>query len=716
MRPITVSLALLLVLGVVLANPAISDYMYAGENQTGSDAFTAFDSTYEIIIIDGHESLMIKDGELISDESEIEAALYQHYVAQYYPDEEQISNLTAYLELYHASRENGDLWKDVEEEECRMGIFLHAFPCTNDTIPTNFQEGKANDCYLTASVLCEEYGDYLGCSDPVMIMPLLQDFALSSNGMTAIQEDVAEELANVTEGNIYDVLMELQADIETMRAYEEKLETTKLRVPNMAAGDECRDCHGICPPIVIDEEHLDAAEDLVDDLLEEVHYIGEYEELAVQIHDETIERTEYKQLNDQRAEYTAIYEPEKNRAVFILQDADELLEYVSDDTVITNSERVEQVMDTISTDLDNSNFATMEANLDELNAKLNVLTDSIESSWQIYNKTVAAKERTDAIFFTLDTKHLSEDDAAEVAILKSDKRTQDRSFVDGLSPAKYTEIKESYVELGDEAATLLSSVQDSEVVVDTFKGAGEKTNAGIADLASTMAPLERTQKEEFSEYTPILVSSLSFFSISSLAVFIFLFAFATFNRVFKNKMLLFFGILALGCSILFAGVLSGGIYYVLSSSSTDASFTDFQTYVAESNHVSILVNSEGVPAGASSQMMACAEQLADSLGSKDVIIYDKTSSECIVNGEDVTLAECYNTVEEPIIMFEYTTVEQSSQFNTGFVYKGTFYGDEEYFSECQVAQGFTQTDLDFALEAPAPELNETGTNSTEETA
>lgn len=713
MRPISLCLCLLFMMGI-LFSAGIQDYLYEGEEQTGTEPFYALSANYELIYIDGAAALLVKNGEIVTNQGEIEAALYQYSVEQHYPSQSQIDELTELLDLYHASREDGNMWEGIEEEECRMGIFLHAFPCTNESIPTNFEEAKANDCYLTASVLCDEYGDYLGCSDPVMIMPIVQDFSISSNQLTAIDEKTRADLANISEANIYDVFMEIKENIGKMRGYEQKLEETKFRVPYTQGGDECNDCYGMCPPIIIEGQYLEDAEELVDEMLPELEYIGNYEGIAQGIYDSTVQRTEFKQVNEQKAYYFSIYEPEEERAEQLLNESDELLGYVSDSEVISSAERARQIMESIEQDLNDSEFGTMDANLDELEAKLNVLEEKVSSSWEIYNATVEAKEEADAVFFMLDTKDISEEQQAELNQLEAEKRTQDRGFVDGLSPEKYAQITESYNELNSKATALLNSVEQAEQVVDTFKGAGTKTNEGIIDLASTMTPLEREEKEEVSQYAPLLVSSLAFFSVSSLAIFVFLFAFATFSNFFRNKIILFVGILLIGCSVLFAGVISGSIYYVLESSSTDASFGDFQEHVLSSPHVSIMVETEGVHTSASNKMMECAEELADSFVGKEVIVYQKTNSECIVGESGVTLAECYNSIEEPIIAFQYSTVDESPQFMTGFVYKGTFIGDEEYFSECQVAQAFLPTG-DFAA-APGeslPETNETGSNETE---
>ena len=690
MRPITLSLCLLLVLGMLSAF-TVEEFLAAGEEQTNSEQFTAFGATYEIISIDGTETFLLKNGDVLDNQGEIEAALYQYYISKYYPSDAEIQEISDLLALYHESRENGDMWKGIEEEECRMGLFLHAFPCTNSSIPTTYEESKDNDCYLTASVLCDEYGEYLGCSDPIMIMPLIQDFALSSNELTRIEEETTAELANISEGNIYLVFTHIKENIEIMEECEEKLESTQLRVPYTQGGDKCNTCYGICPPIIIEEQYLEEVEEKIDALLPDLQYIGEYDEVAKGIYQETIDREKQKNLNEQQKKYLADLKSREERANMLLQDAESLLEHVSDPTVNSNYERAKALVGIIETEINETDFTTIDADFDEFDAKLNVLEQALAADWKIYNDTVAAKERADGLFFTLETKSLSEEATAELTVLKAEKRTQDRSFVDGLSPEKYQQITDAYEGLSARATSLMESTQQVEVVVDTFKGAGTKTNEGISGLASTMAPLEREDREEIAGYAPLVVSSLSFFSISSLAIFVFLFVFATLSNVFRNKIALFLGLLLIGCTILFAGVISGSIYVVLTSASIDASFTDFQSYVFGSDHVSILVETEGVPSGASAKMLECADKLAASFPGKDVVVYERTNSECIVRGQGITLAECYNTIEEPIIAFQYNSVEQSTQFSTGFVYKGTFTGDEEYFNACQLATGFTPT-------------------------
>lgn len=677
---------------------SIQEYLFKGENQSGSEQFIVSGSSYEIIYVNGSEALLLRNGALVQNEPEIADAIREYYLDTYYPKQSRINNITTLLGLYHESRENGDMWEGVEEEECRMSLLLHAFPCTNSSVPTTFSEAVANDCYLTASVLCDEYGDSLGCTDPLNIISIVQDFALSSNGMAQIQNQTEADLGNLTEDNVYEVFSELRDNIAAMRDYESKLENTIFRVP-MGGASECPGCVGMCPPIIISGEYLDMAEEEVDYILPRVQYIGEYESMAWEIYNSTSLREAYRQGNAQKIAYMSLFAPEKARAEDALSEAEALLEYVSDDVVLTSSQRVAELLPDIEGNISEGNFGQINASRSELNAKVNVLLSAINSSWSVYNSTLAAKEQADALFFTLETKELSDEALAHFADLKAQKRTQDRSFVTGLSPEKYSQIAGKYDELNSEAASLVLEGQYTAQVVDSFKGAGMKTNEGIASLAATMAPLPRQEREEFSGYAPLVVSSLSFFSLSSLAIFLFLFAFATFARVFRSRLVLFAGILLIGCAILFSGVVSGGIYFILSSSSNSASFSDFQSSVLSSSQVSILVETENVPSGAASKMMECAESLASYLEGNNVTIYERTNSECLINGQDITLAECYNTIDEPIIALQYSMVEEAPQFMTGFVYKGTFRGDEEYFSECQLAKGFVRTDISSYLEA-----------------
>ncbi|MEM4272342.1 MAG: hypothetical protein QXH30_02035, partial [Candidatus Bilamarchaeaceae archaeon] len=236
--------------------------------------------------------------------------------------------------------------------------------------------------------------------------------------------------------------------------------------------------------------------------------------------------------------------------------------------------------------------------------------------------------------------------------------------------------------------------------------AGRKTNEGIADLTATIIPMEREEREEVSSYAPLALSLLSFFSLSSLAVFLFLFAFTMSSALFRNRVMMFFWFLVLGASIIGAGAVSYGAYMVLSASSTDATFSDFKEHVLASREASILIETANASSGASAKMLECAKKVSVSMEGVDAIIYDKRNGECVIDGQGITLAECYNSIKEPIIVFRYSAVDERPEFYTGFVYKGVFSGDEEYFGSCEMAKAFRSTELEDILKMPGANQGE----------
>ncbi|MEM4272344.1 MAG: hypothetical protein QXH30_02045, partial [Candidatus Bilamarchaeaceae archaeon] len=314
MRPITVFLCLLFAFGVLFPFN-VQDYLYPGESNYTSEEFIAFGAQYNIIYIGGTESLLLKNGELLTDPDEIESAVYQFYLKKYYPPTSELDTIKNLLNAYHASRENGDMFEGYEETTCLMSLFLTVFPCTNSSVPDarNITQLRGNDCYLAASMVCEEYGNELGCSDPMDVFSMVQDFGLSSYRLTQIKNKTETALASIYPGNAYDVLSEIKEDIGVMDDYEKKLEETKLRIPKGGA-KECKTCIGICPPVIISEQYLKDAEKKIDDLLPNLKKVEEYKAESKRIYESTVEREGYRTSTTLKGYYSSLFTPKKARA------------------------------------------------------------------------------------------------------------------------------------------------------------------------------------------------------------------------------------------------------------------------------------------------------------------------------------------------------------------------------------------------------------------
>ena len=694
MRPTKVLLGMLL-LASALSAFTVDNYLYEGEEVTSEETFIIHGVHYKLIFVDEEPTFLLRDGALVTDKPEIETALVEHYSTIYYPSEEELQELEDAFRAYDDSRENGDWYKDIEEEECRMSLFLHAFPC-NET-----------DCTLASYVLCEEYGEYVGCVDPADIRPHIEQFAFASNGMEEATTRIYGLIGNISPSNIHQSLAEIQTLIPDMQGYEEDMETSQFRLP--VGDDKCNDCWGICPPISIDADALTNATNKLSIMMEKTASFGDYSEQAQEMSDGATEREEYYALNQEREYYRGITNFQMGRAESLLEDANGLFDYISNTSLENTANRVEELVTEINSSIESGDFDSINSSLDELEAKNNILQSAVDKQWEIYNSTFAAKAEAASMLFVLETTQLSAEDEATVDTLAAKKRTLDRSLVDGLSADRYLELHEEYQEIITDLSPMLSDVERTSSVTSAFKAAGKKTNGGFVGFVETVQPMDRTDRDELSSYAPMVFASISFFSLASLLTFMFLFVFGALSHVFRKRTVLFLGLALLVAGIVFVGALSAGVYFVTKAASTDADFRDFQEAVAGADEISILVESEGVTSGAVDQMKACAQKISGDLSPQEVKIYERTNSECITP-EDSTLEDCYNSVPEPLITLRYSAVATRPAFTTSFVEQAVFSGDEMYFEECAFSAMFSMpAELSTPAELPEePEANETG--------
>ncbi len=697
MRPTKMLLSMLL-LASILSAFTVDNYLYQGEEITSEETFIIHGVHYKLIFVDEEPVFLLRDGELATDRAEIETALVEHYTTIYYPSGEELQELEDAFRAYDDSRENGDWYKDVEEEECRMSLFLHAFPCTNET-----------DCVLTSYVICEEYGDYVGCMDPADIRDDIEQFAFASNGMEEHTGRIYALIGNISPSTIHQSLAEIQSMIPDMQGYEEDMETSRFRLP--VGGEKCNDCWGICPPIDIDADALTTATNKLSIMMDKTASFGDYSAQAQEMSEGAAEREEYYLLNQEREYYHSFIDPWIEDAEEALEDADELFDHISNSSLESTAERVEELVEGINDSLEEAEFSSINSSLDELESKTNVLDDAIDAQWEIYNSTFDAKAEAASMLFVLETTQLSAEDEATVDTLAAKKRTLDRSLVDGLSAERYLELREEYQEVITDLSPLLNDVERTSSVTSAFKAAGKKTNEGFIGLVETVQPMDRAGRDELSSYAPMVFASISFFSLASLLTFMFLFVFGALSHVFRKRTVLFLGLALLVAGIVFVGALSAGVYFVTKAASTDADFRDFQSAVAGADEVSILIESEGVTSGAVDQMRACAQKISGDLSPQQVKVYERTNSECIAPG-DSTLEDCYNSVPEPLITLRYSAVATRPAFTTAFVEQAVFAGDEMYFEECAFSAMFSMpAELGAPVElpeGPEAEADETG--------
>ena len=698
MRPTTSLLVGLLFILSVASCVDVSRYLNTGESVSKEETFAVDGSFYTLIYVGGDPTLLLdNNGNLVSDSSIISRVLMVHFSEMYYPSQSELNALRADFDAYEASRNNGDYYRNasiklpgmnrsvgIEEEVCRYSLFLNVFPCTNST-----------NCIYSAMMLCDEFGDALGCSDPRDLQPHVEKFSFADIGMTRDMNRIFALLNNMSSRNIYASLTEIKALTGNIDDYEKDLEGTKFRLPQ--GGEKCNDCYGLCPRILINESFLESATEKIDAMLEDTALLGDYNAQGVRMGGEAVERLGMANTNAQKAYYHTIYDPQKNRSREAVADARNLLAMVSNGTIGAYADRIDALIAKTDADLAAGDFSQVNASLDELRAKTGMVEGAIPGQWEIYNNAEKAEAEASLSLFILETSTLSDEQGAVVASLSARKSALDRGFVSGLTPERYLELADDYQNITETARPMVEQVEQGTAYMSPFKAAGRKTNEGLESLVVTLSPMDRTERGEFAGYAPLMLSAVSFFSLASLLTFAFLFVFASMSTRFRKRSTMFMGFAVLGVGLLLVGAVSAGVYFTVKGSSSDADFNEFRSSLGAVDHATVLVDTQGVSAGAVADMRGCAGKIAGALAPRTVEIYQKTDGDCITS-ENTTLGECYNSVEEPIITLKYSSAQERPDFSAVFVDSATFYGDEMFFRDCEFAQM-----LAVGLEMPAAE-------------
>jgi hypothetical protein len=422
---------------------------------------------------------------------------------------------------------------------------------------------------------------------------------------------------------------------------------------------------------------------------------------------EAVARLGMANTNAQKAYYHSIYDPQKNRSKEAVADARNLLVVVSNGTIGSYADRIDALIAKTDADLAAGNFSQVNASLDELRAKTATIEQAVPGQWEVYNNTEKAEAEASLSLFILETSALNDEQGAVVASLSARKSALDRGFMSGLTPERYMELTGDYQNITESARPMVEQVEQGTAYMSPFRAAGRKTNEGLENLVVTISPMDRTQKSEFAGYAPLVLSAVSFFSLASLLTFAFLFVFASMSTRFRKRSTMFIGFAILGVGLLAVGAVSAGVYFTVKGSSSDADFSEFKSSLGAVDHATVLVDTQGVSAGAVADMKGCAGKIANALAPRNVVIYQKTDGDCITS-ENTTLGECYDTVDEPIITLKYSSVQERPDFSAVFVDSATFYGDEVFFKECEFAQM-----LAVGLEMPAAQPEAAGNESGE---
>lgn len=675
-----------------------SDYFYSTETDVTvtTEDFTFDGSDYSIVYFDGEPTFLVKDDEIVDDPSAISDAIYNYYIENYYPSEEDIAELKSLVDDYNASRNDGYDWKNQEEFACR-GVLL-----TDKRIEMYGELLWCHDeesCEINAKLLYQAYHEYTGWNSFDDARVPLKEFAYASYGTDDILVNMSEGLDTMDENTVVDTLQYIEDSIPTLRDYIEDIEGTIFRMPRMDDPEDRDDCYlycyGMCPSLDLDETILDELEDKAGELLGDLGPLAAHSETASSIHENTMARLDYYETSEIAEDYDYLFSPHERRGLEVEEYAEEVSSLVSNTSFSMKLDSFIELRVDIRDKIDSKEFD----GLDEDIADYRNLTDDVKEDadvlYEVYNKSLISKNSAERILFEIGTKDLGPVETERYNELREEIQMLGEEFGNGLTPAKYEELEDDYSQITNDALALLGGSESdsfSKAMV-YFRGFAGKVNGGIADLASST---NITEVEEIPENRYVTFGGFSllvFLSFSSILFLVFLYLI----KVHNYSKIKYVVLIAFVLGIIFIALFSGFLYVFMQKTSMDATMDEFLVDFNDRETVAVVVDSTLATDAERNAMSSCADGMAESMGENNktvTIYYFEAGGSCkkVEDSDESTMSEddCRAEIENldsAIYLNPSETIESPRLYSTYFS-KAEIYATSNYYNACPLSAIF----------------------------
>lgn len=644
----------------------VTQYLNATEiaNMT-KEYFTVNHTVYYIVNVSKTPTFLLKADELITDKIEIEVVLKSYYGATYSINTNDTNLLKTYFTTYNASRNNGNRFPGQEEDACRKALFLHLYPCIDNT-----------SCLKTATLVCAGYSTATGCQSADLFLQPVKDFSFSSDGTELIMKEIFTILANINIENAPSYIAKLKQNMSTLKTYKEKMEKSIFRMPN--AGETNSSCYGICPDIDFDDNSLSNAENLLTNLSIRIAPFVQYPLTAEKIYNNTKQRLETYANANTRLYYYSFYNPLKSSALKVKNNTREALLLVDNTNIRAKLTQLFTMETEIESAINSNNFSKVNASLAEYARAITLLNSSLVGHVEIYNNVSESYKSATVQFFFLEGKTLSAEDNIKFALLNQRKALLDTEFKKGLTATQYADLKQRYDMLIQDEKPIVSK-QGAEQIMYIFTPMANRFVHGLDILLMQTRALTYFEKIESSKYLPIGLSALLFISFSSAVLFLFLIYYAITPKP-MNKILLV--ILAMLLTFIL-GIIATGVYLALDKSTARLDYSEFMDLVKYTKNATIVVKLNGAENNQTLiSMKACASSISKALSQKNIssLIYEMHGQNC-TKSDKTAVQNCLDKNNNPLIVLE-NSVINSAKYSGLLTKQATISGDFTYHDLC----------------------------------
>ncbi|MFH0884125.1 MAG: hypothetical protein V1861_00260 [Candidatus Micrarchaeota archaeon] len=692
--------ALLLLIGLFSAFN-LADYLLPEEaNATVSYTnFTQNGAAYSLVKINGLETFLLKNGEPVSNQSQLDSEMYAYFTRSFYPNSTELDSLRSSIKKFNDSRNNGYDYKNKEEYVCRDDVLL-----SNGKITVSGKVVRCTDnesCTKTAMLLFSVYGEGLGLGSPTVIIAPLMEFTPVSLKMDELLANYTERLDAMTESNVAETINYIKSTSVELKNLSLRIEKSIFRTPRLNDTADRADCNlkcwAICPSFDLDQAAAEEIKTKSAALSSKLAPLSTYNTTSAAIYNRTVTRLEHTRQVNMAIYYQDLFSPLNQSGAETISAAADALSHVQNRTLGDKLDSLRSLHKTIPEDISAHNFT----NLDQDIADYTRLTDEVSQGsvflMEGYNKTLEAKNLENSLLIILQSKDLDPVSSKTLELIENKTIDLDAQFRDGLTLAQLDELESNYTALSDQEQELLKAESDTPAtkVLLLFRGFARKVNTGIANMAEKTEIVQRTEIPD-SPTTLGVFSLLVFLSFSSIAMLVFLYIFSTnqFSIPKTNHILLasFITIVVL----LF--VFSLMMYLFLGKTSTDATLPEFISDLNSRNSTSIVVDLRNASFSDAQAMSTCAGLLASSLANnnKSWTMYQITPNTCTKTSSlgvnsSLNAADCLETADDAKSSFVlgYSQKSEPPRFSVIYQNRAEINANLDYYKSCPLVALFS---------------------------
>ena len=666
----------------------IQPYLYSGET-AASVTYTEFQSqsgAAKLALINGDETFLLLDGNLLTDKAQISSILTEYYTKNFYPSQDDLSQLYGYAMAFNNSR-NYMTRVGPSEKICLQYTFLSSKPC-NDL----------SSCTQTATLLCYVTGSE-GCTVDILATDILT-YKKSVDKLNAAWDKFDAAYKSLGPSTLSASFSSMDDALSQMKPVADEIAQSKLRFPEGGAS-VCRDCLGICPDSHFDYISLSSARSKIASLNSKTAYFALLGTTVDKIAISTQQRQSYRSGEETAAIYQPKFDAAKKAFGGLKAQAEEAKALVSDSSFVSAANSFLDKEAELSQKMGKRDFSGFDALLSEYQSAGKALALVVNNSTAAYHSAADSQDKAgDAIIQAQwRVNRLSTASVDAYNSLAERKNKLDAQFKPPQTSTQYYALGASYENIAtDSKAYVAASASFQDSVFGVGNTIGRASVDGAMGIASSMMPVSFQTRLSFAKYGLVFVVGAVDIAMLAAAIAVFVAAFYRFRGLFRSKLAVSGWVLTLLAFIFVLLIGSVGLYSIMANSDKFVSYNDFSAALASSSRAAVIIEQGGVADSTAKAMGACADSIEAQLRlqGKAVSKYYISGSLCSTvipkagNGSKTTYetktglaaADCLNSIPDvPVFDLQYSKDNQPPTFTTVVTKSAIIKGNEAYYGK-----------------------------------